>query len=344
MTTEKNMTMETVPTPRVPQSAPGFDPMELAREVVNKDGEKAMTLELRHKKHWFRLACPNGGVVLNPLRVTDQMAIFEARLFADTADRNPLASFTATRSADKATGGQYIRAAQEEALNEALECAGFSLQLYKAMQAGQTETVKKAPAPAEVQEVQTPPVTEQKQAAKTGQAVSKEPPPTAQAAEQPRPVTTPADPTPQALKQDRPAPAAPQPRGTAHPAPEKKEPVPTVVDISAGRPKETAPQADTQPENVQTTLEDHADTEADAAAPAYNADMAVEEICQVMTLDQAKAIKVQEGTCRGWTLEQVAKDRPSSLKWLLYASTFADNVLKAAAKLVLDDLELKMAG
>ena len=72
--------------------------------------------------------------------------------------------------------------------------------------------------------------------------------------------------------------------------------------------------------------------------------MTVEEITQRMTLEQAKAIKVQDGTCKGWTLEQVARDRPPSLKWLRHAAPFADNVLKAAADIVLNDLELKVAG
>lgn len=103
----------------------GFDPRKLTREVTDKAGETVLTLDLKHKKTWFRLACPNGGVVLNPLRVTDQMAIFEARLFADKDDRNPMASFTAIRAADKSVGRQYIQAAQDAALNEALNNAGF---------------------------------------------------------------------------------------------------------------------------------------------------------------------------------------------------------------------------
>ena len=127
MTNDKNAVQEAARSVRAPQRASGFDPMRYARKVTNKAGEKVLTLDLAYKKAWFRSAYPNGGVVLNPLRVTDQMAIFEARLFADTGDSNPMASFTAARNAEKATGKQYIRAAQEDALNEALENAGFGL-------------------------------------------------------------------------------------------------------------------------------------------------------------------------------------------------------------------------
>lgn len=352
MTNEKNMTMETVSTPRVPQSTPGFDPMKFAKEAVNKAGEKVLTLALKDKKNWFRLACPNGGVVLNPLRVTDQMAIFEARLFADTDDRNPLASFTATRSADKATGGQYIRAAQEDALNEALENAGFSLQLHQALQARQAETAQKVPA--EVPKEDTPPVATPKQTTDAAQTTAKATPSTVETASKPAastvphsapvnaasqvsPCPAPDSPPPQATEQLRPAPVDPQPRRTERLAQEKKESVAAVVDISTGKARETEAQPAAQDENTQMSLG------AGSTPPAYTADMTVDEICRVMTLEEAKAMKVLEGTCKGWTLEQVAKDRPASLKWLQFACTFADNVLKAAAKLVLADLELKMA-
>ena len=76
----------------------------------------------------------------------------------------------------------------------------------------------------------------------------------------------------------------------------------------------------------------------------FRSDMTVEEITRRMTLEQAQTITVPGGTCKGWTLEQVARDRPPSLKWLRYTAPFADNVLKAAATIVLNDLELKMAG
>ena len=62
---------------------------------------------------------------------------------------------------------------------------------------------------------------------------------------------------------------------------------------------------------------------------------------QRMTVDEAKAVVVQIGTCRGWTLEQVAQRRPASLKWYLYGCDQADNILKAAASVLLDNLQQK---
>ena len=71
-------------------------------------------------------------------------------------------------------------------------------------------------------------------------------------------------------------------------------------------------------------------------AASYTTDMDVSEITQRMTVDEAKAVVVQIGTCRGWTLEQVAQRRPASLKWYQ-----ADNILKAAASVLLDNLQQK---
>ena len=76
-------------------------------------------------------------------------------------------------------------------------------------------------------------------------------------------------------------------------------------------------------------------------AASYTADMDVSEITQRMTVDEAKAVVVQIGTCRGWTLEQVAQRRPASLKWYLYGCDQADNILKAAASVLLDNLQQK---
>lgn len=364
MNNENNTTQETARTVRVPQRVPGFDPMKFAQEVVNKAGEKVLALDLKHKKAWFRMACPNGGVVLNPLRVTDQMAIFEARLFADTDDRNPLASFTATRSAEKATGKQYVIAAQDAALNEALDNAGFCLPVIPMANVGkqeaaaptaQTETAPKAADSG--QSTKAPPVAAPQQATKPVVKAEKN-----VQAIQPTPKAAPPAPKFKTVTETapHPAPVGPPPHapgvlcssavnaqsgGDAGSTPAGAP----VVDISAVKPVEKAQQKQTGTA-AQTAAESAPvqDTPAPAGKEstpiAYTPDMTVEDISEVMTLEQAKAVVVQGGTCKGWTLEQVAADRPSSLKWLRYTAPFADNVLKAAADILLNSLELKKAG
>ena len=72
--------------------------------------------------------------------------------------------------------------------------------------------------------------------------------------------------------------------------------------------------------------------------PLYTSDMSVEEICTLMTLDEAKNIIVSEGTCKGWTLSEVADRRPASLKWYINGYTGDNNILRAGAKIMLETL------
>jgi len=72
--------------------------------------------------------------------------------------------------------------------------------------------------------------------------------------------------------------------------------------------------------------------------------MTVEEISARMTLEEARDILVPLGTCKGWTLGQVADRRPPSLKWYVVACSGASNILKAGASLLLNDMQMKKAG
>ena len=84
--------------------------------------------------------------------------------------------------------------------------------------------------------------------------------------------------------------------------------------------------------------------EQSTADNTYTDEMTVEEIIQRMTLDEARSIMVTFGTCKGWTLGEVMERRASSLRFYLYSSKDAGNVLKAAASLLLDELAMKKAG
>lgn len=62
----------------------GFDPRKMLRRTVRPDtNEPVLKLDLRYKRLWFRLACPNGRLHLKPLKISEQMAIFEAKVFLD---------------------------------------------------------------------------------------------------------------------------------------------------------------------------------------------------------------------------------------------------------------------
>ena len=339
MTDEKNVMARAIPWDL--HRLPDFDYSKFIRVADTGDGKKDVVMSMEGRKTWFRLACPSGALVLNALRVADTMAIFEARVFADANDRNPLASFTATQKADKGTGEAYIRAAQDTALEGALKSAGFCLQISVLADVAKGGRTAAQPSPADnagqsAEAAKAQPIPLQQADAPEQKAGNDVPPPVEKTAQQPDVAPRPDPVSPQ--------PHAPQP--DAAPAPVSQNAAP-VVDINTRQPVAADTNAVVTPPAPAPAPTPAPEAPAEQAGPApvtYTADMTVEEITGRMTLEQARAIKVQEGTCKGWTLEQVAKDRPPSLKWLKFAAPFADNVLKAAAAIVLNDLELKQAG
>ena len=281
------------------RKVPGFDPMKLLRKTISvKTGHPVWKLDLRYKRLWFRLACPNGRMLLKPLRISDQLAIIEAQVYFSKDDPVPAASFTSEQHRENVPGGEFLRAAQEDALNMALENAGFGIQFcdvsrdYGGELFGSEVPIQTETAEAAVEETEAPivPIMEETEA----------------------------------------------------------ETVPTMDTDSAPaeRPAEetTAPVVEETPDLHVLPLRQEEVVEELAEQPqaaSYTADMDVSEITRRMTVDEAKAVVVQIGTCRGWTLEQVAQRRPASLKWYLYGCDQADNILKAAASVLLDNLQQK---
>lgn len=123
MANNNTMTFESAPAVSELNQVPGFNPLKFVRKT-----EKGYKLDLRYKKLWFRLKYPGGRIKLSPLRITDQLAIIEARVYFDKADAEPKASFIAQRDAKTTPGGLYIEAAQHAAIDRALSDAGFGLQ------------------------------------------------------------------------------------------------------------------------------------------------------------------------------------------------------------------------
>ena len=57
--------------------------------------------------------------------------------------------------------------------------------------------------------------------------------------------------------------------------------------------------------------------------------MGVEEIMEQITVEEAKTVEVDFGTCRGWLLGQVMQSRPASLRYLVYAPTRAKQFIES---------------
>ena len=79
-------------------------------------------------------------------------------------------------------------------------------------------------------------------------------------------------------------------------------------------------------------------------AAAYTQSTPVEEICRHMTYEQAQNVIVDCGTCKGWTLAQVADRRAASLRWYVKGYQGENNILRAGAAIIWDSLQEKQAG
>lgn len=305
----------------------GFDPVKLLQKSLSRkpaDKAEAARLELRYKKLWFRLAYPQGRIRVSAVRITEQLAIIEAKVFLHKDDPEPVANFMAERAIQDTP--LYIQAAQYEAQDNALTDAGFGIQLCDVCQTVGEE----AYIPKQAAAVQAPP-----------QPAAEETPPPAAQTETPPPAGKVEEPAPNADT----APPVAEEVGSEEEPPADDPPVPPA-------PVETAPPDEAAP--VQETAEPAADENTGAApvaevreeSPAemieggYLSSMTVDEIAARMTLEEALSTIADVGMCRGQTLAQIADRRPASLRWYMLGCKEASNVLKAGAKLVLDSLAM----
>ena len=291
----------------------GFDPLKFLRRTTSrKTGEDVMRLDLRYKKLWFRLACPTGRLKLNALRITEKMAIFEAKIYRDREDAEPLSSYVANCTLDATPGGLYVEAAQEEALDTALSNAGFGIQFAdvgsESEEYGSEVPVGAKPEISKL--VQTK--------VKVAELVQKQP-------EAMKATSQETDPLDAIMADDMPVPE----QVTAEVVEKPK----TVV-LESVQPAQTPSEP---PKNVIVL-------EQEPPAAAYPQSTPVEEIRRQMTYEQAQNVIVDCGTCKGWTLAQVADRRPASLRWYVKGYQGENNILRAAAAIIWDSLQEKQAG
>lgn len=367
-------------------NVPGFDPLKFLHRTGSGNSEEELRLNLRYKKLWFRLAYPKGRMRLIARHITEQMAIFEAQIYLDRSDNEPVGNFTATCTYEQAK--DFVKAAQDTALDHALANAGFGVQFEAPEPQAKAKAEVKPPllkvvpksAPnaaggetaqarltavcnASMEPEGTTPVP---MAGRNEPVSQKEPaaPQYEAAKSQEVTATVTSDTTPVATKTELDH-LLIEPVRTAANLTEKTLPLENLMETAiitnqANQEKTVLLSRFTQPsmaaaspakdKTVQETgLEKElpvapAQAEAETPPSKYTADMSVEEIVQRMTFEEARNVKVDVGTCNGWTLAQVAERRPPSLKWYVYGYKEDNNILRAAAQIMLDSLSEKKAG
>lgn len=287
----------------------GFDPRKFMRKVISElTQQEIMYLDLKYKKLWFRIAYPKGKIQKTVLKINEQIAIIEAKVFFNKDDAEPVANFIAQRNAGEEPG--YIEAAQYAAENQALVDAGFGLQFCDILQGPDNKILDTGiPVDTAEENIKTAaPVNEINLAAKiieTSQPIS----------ENEKQETV--------IKET-----------TVVIETEESVPAETMTDeTQISMASETIPESQPQNEIVEQPI---ASIEGKKEYFNYTNDMPVEEILKIMTLEEAGAITVDEGVCKGWLMSDVMDKRPASLKWYLNGYTGKNNIMKAAAQIMFD--------
>jgi len=278
----------------------GFDPLKYVRSTEN-----GAVLDLPYQKLWFRLRHPNGKIRIFIKNLSEKIAAVEARVYFDRADSEPAANciISGVDAEDKVS----VAKAQHDAMEKALSDAGFGLQFISvnpsAVKAEEKAVTKKAEKPKQpAKEVKPEKAEEPVKAEIKTEAVKAEP------------ETAPA-------------------KAETEEAPPVTDPLLTVVNnIESGSIK-----VDEQTGEV---IEQQAAAEDEPTPVSYDKTTPIDEICAVMTLEDAKNYVIDGGPYNGWKVGTLAERRPVKvLEMIIEKYPTEDNILRAATKLILDSMK-----
>lgn len=278
----------------------GFDPLKYVRSTEN-----GAVLDLSYQKLWFRLRHPNGKIRIFIKNLSEKIAAVEARVYFDRADSEPAANciISGVDAEDKVS----VAKAQHDAMEKALSDAGFGLQFISVNPSGvkaeEKALTKKAEKPKQpAKEVKPEKAEEPVKAEIKTEAVKAEPE------------------------------AAPSKAETEE-APPVTDPLLTVVNnIESGSIK-----VDEQTGEV---IEQQAAAEDEPTPVSYDKTTPIDEICAVMTLEDAKNYVIDGGPYNGWKVGTLAERRPVKvLEMIIEKYPTEDNILRAATKLILDSMK-----
>ena len=357
----------------------GFDPRKYMRLIPNEGQTAKYYLDVAYRKLWFRLRYPEGKIVKKILKLTEQVAIVEARVYLNRNDdednfiSNALAQKYMT--ADGQFGNKFVELAETAAVGRALSDAGFGLQfadregdidpevteapfdpqmiagmvdtlpegtyMDSALQedaAGDGETLQDETFPGQygIEEYIPMPedvgqamgMTPAMQQTGAGPAARQAAQGTALAAAQGRQVQQPAQ--------------AQQPQQAQRPT-QAQQPVQGMTPaMQNNQAAQTPAQGGTAAKNASRPAAQKAENTASAkggnaqAAGGIRRDMPVEQIYSMLNRDSAAAVVIPMGFNKGKTLGQVAVEKPANLQWYVDSYGGPDNLLRAAAKFLID--------
>ena len=288
----------------------GFDPRKFMRLIQKEDQSSRYYLDVAYRKLWFRLCYPEGKIVKTIRSITEKMAIVEAKVYLSKND--PEDSYVANafaqkyRMDDSEIGQKYVELAETAAVGRALSDAGFGLQFADREKEMDPE-VTEAPIDEELM-AGTPicpeNIPEEVFESSVGETLMEDMIPGQCGIEDYIPMPDEIMQVAEVSKEDAQPPKAAQ-------QPTKKP--------------EQTPQEQFMQNNV-----------APESTVGITRDMPVNDIYGKLTRDLAVKVVVSAGCYKGKTLGQIAVEKPGSLQWYVDSYKGPDNLLRAAAKYLLD--------
>lgn len=308
----------------------GFDPRKFMRTLTGDDGTTKQYLDVVYRKLWFRLKNPDGKIVKKILKLTDQTAIVEARVYLrkDDAEESYIASALAQKYFERESqfGPKYVELAETAAVGRALADAGYGLQF------------------ADLEGEIDPNVVDAPLGIPTGGGTGQN--------GNPNGGMTAGDTGMQGTYQNQAPPQGQPSQGQA-----------SGMQANASVPAETSPmdgqfgmqetasmaygmppafgggmsaQAPPTANQNPSAMQNQAAGQPAQNAPVFKPDMSAQQIYAQMTYPVAAAVVIPIGYNHGKTLGQVAVEKPKDLQWYVNEYKGPDNILRAAAKYLID--------
>ncbi len=352
----------------------GFDPRKYMR-VIQQEGQAGKYyLDVAFRKLWFRLKYPEGKIVKKILKLTDQVAIVEARVYLNKndAEENFISNALAQKymTADGQFGNKYVELAETAAVGRALSDAGFGLQFAdkeedidpevteapfdpqllsgngidgevlgemlsgEDMEGGTVLPDENIPGQYGIEEYIPMPE-------EVGQAMGMTPA-MQQAGAVPKATGQTAQGTAStAAQQAAPARQTAQLQQSAQAQQSVQGMTPAMQNRQAAQ---KPAQGNQQPKPVQAPTANNVPAgKTSQGVSNIRKDMPVEQIYSMLNRDSAAAVVIPMGFNKGKTLGQIALDKPTDLKWYVDSYGGPDNLLRAAAKFLID-MALGQAG
>ena len=322
----------------------GFDPRRYMR-IIGQEGQTGKYyLDVAFRKLWFRLKYPEGKIVKKILKLTDQVAIVEARVYLHRNDEeeNFIANALAQkyRTEDGQFGNKFVELAETAAVGRALSDAGFGLQF------------------ADKEEDIDPEVTEapfDAQMILSGNGIDGEILGEMLSGEDMEGGTVLPDenipgqygienyiPMPEEVGQAMGMPPAmSQNGGMAQHQPRHNQ---QQNQLQQSQPQQNqqqqkpaqAPAAKAAPQSGRQAANNAPTGKNTQSTAGIKKDMPVEQIYSMLDRDSAAAVVIPMGYNKGKTLGQVAVEKPANLQWYVDSYGGPDNLLRAAAKFLID--------